>query len=212
MQPHYIKYGDDCRLVDTQVSFEVTMTDKQLTAGLTLEFELQFADSEDLPENKADVADYQVLSTTRVVINKLKQGVLEYVPVGFSGMNYCALDLNLLAFVGGYACSSVHDFISIAFTDPKGHVKQMVGGEHIDKIYAAYCGVLKSTYKVLGQFLSQVCDHPILQRLDTTLTHLASFSQRIGTHDPVVLAEEILSEIELWTWHIALLRTHLLEV
>jgi pimeloyl-ACP methyl ester carboxylesterase len=209
---YYIKYGDDCKLVDTQVSFEVTMSDKQLTAGLTLEFELQFAESDGLPENEVAGADYQVLSNTRVVIKKLKQGVLEYTPVVFAGMNYCALDLIILAFVGGYACSSVDDFISIAFTDPKGNVRRMVGGEHMDQIYAAYCGVLKTTYKALAKFLSQVCDHPILQRLETTLTHLASFSQRIGTHDPRAIADEILSEIEMWTWHIAVLRTHLLEV
>jgi hypothetical protein len=205
---YFIEYGDDFKLVNQFVSFEVTMNSTQLASGVHLGFELQFATAE---ESRVRSGDYRVICSSQVVISRLQQGVLEYFPVLFGGLNYCTLNLNVLAFVGGFDCSSVEEFTKKVFTDCKGNVKRMIGGVEIDTVYASYCGVLQATYKALWGYLAEVCQHPILHHLETTSNRSKQFSQRIGTHDPRLIAEELLSDMEMWTWHIAVLKTHLIE-
>mmetsp|Transcript_18150 Transcript_18150/g.32499 ORF Transcript_18150/g.32499 Transcript_18150/m.32499 type:complete len:626 (-) Transcript_18150:869-2746(-) len=150
------------------------------------------------------------LQTVHLEVQGLERGVFEHTVISFDGYHSCCLVGNFFSSLTSIKVPRAPAFAATLFLDSRGNLKRLVGAAEAKVTFRKYTAVLKNLHNCLYQFLYN------LTRNSTSLNDLPEQmnsieEKELNMHDPVLIAEEMISEFMVWTSRLSSLKNYMLE-
>lgn len=184
---------------------------------ICIQYEIDFEDLAEPQVLTASLAYYGLdgqsskeLTTVQLEVQGLERGIFEHCVISFDGLHSCCVTANFFSTLSSIKVPRAPIFAASIFQDSRGLPKRLVGADEADATFRKHKTVLKNLHNCLYQFLYN------LTRNSSSLNELpeqtmATQEKQLNMHDPVLIAEEMISEFMVWTSRLAHLRNYLLE-
>mmetsp|Transcript_19103 Transcript_19103/g.34753 ORF Transcript_19103/g.34753 Transcript_19103/m.34753 type:complete len:656 (-) Transcript_19103:492-2459(-) len=187
----------------------------------TIKFELMFHNTDNLEtiDSTSTLSSGELISTEKVTIHDLLEGIIEQTIVSFGGRNPCAITVNVFSLITSVKVASSRVLANILFQDSKGTPRKLVGAEEANETQELYVGTMSKMYHKLYEFLSLLKKKLRSENSPANITRMSTFvgsggtslfSERLASHLPQKIVEELVSELAIWTSRLVYLKEELL--
>jgi hypothetical protein len=150
------------------------------------------------------------LHTVELTIQGLERGLFEHAVISFDCNHSSCVTADFYSILSSISVPRAPALAASLFKDARGQPKRLVGVAETEAIFGKHREVLKSLYSCLYQFLFNVTrNSALLSELPDQV--FPAQDKQLNMHDPVLIAEELISEFNVWTTCLAPLRHYLLE-
>lgn len=214
-----IKFAEERVKLNELLQFRAT-GDFTRSSKATVKLELMFYNMDNLEgiDSSSTLTSGELIATETVTIHNLLEGIIEQTIVSFAGRNPCSVVLNLFTLITSVKVANTRVLANLLFQDSKGIPRKLVGAEEANETQEIYIGTMSQMYYKLYNFLSYLKQTLRSENSPASITRMSTFvgssmpkpfSERLASHQPQKIVEELVSELAIWTSRLVYLKDEL---
>jgi hypothetical protein len=215
-----IKYSEEAFNFQELPQFRAQGSFSSSSSGV-IKLELMYYNVDDLDDitSTTSFSSGELIATQTVAVHSLLEGVIEQTKICFSGRNPCAVTLNVFSLISSVKVANTRILANYLFQDSKGTPRKLVGAEEANDTQELYVGTMKAMYHKFYDFLSLLKHELRSENSQAAITRMSTyvgrqdsllFSERLASHQPAKIVEELISELAIWTSRLIYLKEELL--